>query len=131
MIAHNNNVVADVTISCPINPTYVGAASGATLHAAMKAEQRKHAKYDTAARENGFTFYPFAIEVFGGWGPAAAKLLKHIGSMSAAVPEHMRSWTHNDIMRGLVESVAVAVQLGNANVIQQGIARCTLTVRTR
>jgi hypothetical protein len=131
LVGHGSNIIMDVTVVDPTSPTHVSSSSKSTLHTAMKTEQRKIVKYGEDAKRHGLTLYPFAVETYGGWGPSANKLLQHIHAMAASIPEHTRCWSSKEIRSGLAEAVSVAVQRGNAMVIQQGIARTTPSVPTR
>lgn len=50
---------------------------------------------------------------------------------SASIPGYTRCWSAKEIAKGLVESVAVAIQMGNAMIVQQGLIRSTPSVSRR
>jgi hypothetical protein len=131
IVGHGDNIIVDVTVVDPTSHTHVTGSSNATLHTAMKLEQRKITRYSAEAKRHGFTLYPFALETYGGWGPTASKLLKHIYSMADTMSEYSRCWSSKEISRGIVDAVAVAVQKGNAAIIQQGLAKNTPTAASR
>ena len=75
----------------------------------MAAEKRK--KYATIARRHDAELIPFVVETSGGLEEDAIALLDVI---SGAASEHLSIWSQEDAAKEVLNSVAIAVQKGNA-----------------
>ena len=62
-----------------------------------------------AARQ--YQLHPFVLETCGGMRPEAENLVEIIAEAGEA---HLRVWAQGDIIKELLESVAIAVQRGTA-----------------
>src|ERR1700722_5654265 len=60
------------------------------------------------------SFIPFAVETYGGLGKSARKLIKLIAS---AAEDKLQMLSEESVRKELRESVAIAVQRGNANIM--------------
>ena len=113
-------MMIDVAITCPTGDTYVKAARTA-LGAATIREKQKIRKYESEVHKEGIEFAPFVVETTGGFGARAEKVVK------AMVEETMAS-SNPGLAAGSVgqfirRTISVAVQIGNAMVIQEGLRR--------
>ncbi len=122
----NNHILIDVTVVCPTAPSYLQAASRRTLAAAARAERAKHNKYAELIRHQSATFLAFAVESTGAIGADAQLVYAHIASIS----EDSMCWAPKDIIEGLKDAVAVAIQRGNALIAAEGCTR-TLSALAR
>ena len=59
-------------------------------------------------------FVPFIVETFGALGPAA---LAFLSQLSIQARDHVGAWSHYDIVVGLRQAIAIAVQTDNANIV--------------
>ena len=119
IIYHNTNTLIDIAVSNPIAPTHATHAAQHILGTATNAEKRKNDKYNEDCRAFGADFIPFSVEVFGGLGEQARQLIKFIHNIALANPSPI--YSARELVNELVSSVAVAVQVGNAMCIQEGI----------
>jgi hypothetical protein len=74
----------------------------------MHISNRKHA---AIASRHDTELIPFAVETCGGLGQDAIALLDVI---SGAASENLSIWSQEDAAKGVLNSVAIAVQKGNA-----------------
>jgi hypothetical protein len=81
---------------------------------AKKMAQEKRRKYAAVANRHDAELIPFVVETCGGLGPDAIALLDVI---SGAAAEHLSLWSQEDAAKELLNSVAIAVQKGNAMTI--------------
>jgi hypothetical protein len=88
----------------PANPTAT----------AKDMEGRKRRKYTAIASRHDAELIHFVVETCGGFGPDAIALLDVI---SGAASEHLSLWSQEDAAKELLDSVAIAVQKGNAMTI--------------
>ena len=59
-------------------------------------------------------FVPFIVETYGGLGLAA---LAFLNQLSIQARDHVAAWSHYDIVAGLRQAIAIAVQNDNANIV--------------
>ena len=104
-------ILSDVVISHPLCPSHVRMCSKKQLNLAEWAARKKHHSYDDVARQHHMRLLPFSVETMGGLSSEAAELIEQIG---LACRDHVCLQTHDSIARGVLASVAVAVQKGNA-----------------
>jgi hypothetical protein len=78
----------------------------------------KHAKYDALAAQRNASLVPFAIETFGAFGKEAQDFVRKLASHAATAGS---SWTSTELRYGLVSSLQIAVQRGNAYLLDQGL----------
>jgi hypothetical protein len=96
------------------------ATSTRALGTARVVESVKRRKYLKMKTRHQMELIPFVVETYGGVGPAAVKLLK---AMAAAGEEHLAMWPKKNIIRHVLESVAIAVQRGTAMAYLEGYDR--------
>ena len=119
-------ILTDVVISHPLCPTHVDKSSTKQLVLAEWAAQRKHYRYDDVARQHHMRLLPFSVETMGGLSSEAQQLVEQIG---LACRDHLCLETHERIARGVLASVAVAVQKGNAVTMQAAYSRAVMRGR--
>jgi hypothetical protein len=90
------------------------------------AARRKHHSYDEVAQQHHMRLLPFSVETMGGLSTEAQKLIEQIG---LACRDHLCLETHESIARGVLASVAVAVQKGNALTVQAAYGRAVMRGR--
>ena len=83
-------------------------------------QSAKLTKYAGVAADRGGKFLAFVLESFGAFGPQALDILKTLYSAMSNSPSSPSSLTRSFI----VESLAVALQRGNALVSQTGLIAC-------
>jgi hypothetical protein len=98
---------------CPAHETY----------AAKKTERDKSTKYAAIANRHDAELIPFVVETCGGLAPGALQLLDVI---SGEASQHLSLWSQEDVARQLLDSVAIAIQKGNAMTILGAHAAATL-----
>src|ERR1700761_527783 len=113
-------VLVDVTIGNPTCQTYQDQCSEEQLKCTAMAEQRKINKYSAMAEIQNAKFIPFAVEMYGGLGRSAKKLLKMI---SKSARDQMLMWPYHQIIQNLKGEIAVSIQRGNAIAILAGYNR--------
>jgi len=121
--------IVDVVITHPVSQTGIRAhAAEVDLAAASAAEQRKQsARRLDWAEQLQASFYPFGVEVFGAMGPSAAFIVRRLAVVAAD-----RNGLPLSLMRRKLQmAISVAVQAGNARVIDDAVAaarqhRCRL-----
>ena len=64
---------------------------------------------------------PFAIESFGTFGQAAEDF---VASIAEHASHGFTFWNKQQVLTGLINSVACAVQRGNAQAIRWGLQKC-------
>jgi len=84
------------------------------------AEQRKNNKYSAMAETQNAKFIPFAVEMYGGLGKSAKKLLNMI---SKCARDQMLMWLYHRIIQNLKGEIAISIQRGNAIAILAGYNR--------
>jgi len=111
---NDKRYLIDVKITHPLCQSHISAAASYSLGAADKAEQQKNKKYEKAIKVNDYEFIPFVIETTGGISSAAEKFL-----------EELFIWIYKyqgqegkRIVKDLKDSIAIAVQRGNAVLIR-------------
>ena len=73
----------DVAVSCGVAPSYVQAVARSRQGATVVHESRKVTKYSQYLAAKGVRFSPFALDIFGGLGEAAASLFGRLARLSA------------------------------------------------
>ena len=112
-------VATDVSVVHPGAASYRVAASKRRCAAADGRAKVKHGLYDTPARAQGMTFVPFVVESYRALHREAAAMVKCVAK--AALEEAACDGGAPAVtVRGIRQRVAVALQRGNAWVIQQG-----------
>jgi hypothetical protein len=81
---------------------------------AKKAATGKRTRYAAIASRHDAELIPFVVETCGGLGKDAIALLDVI---SGAASEHLSLWSQEDAAKEMLNSVAIAVQKGNAMAI--------------
>ena len=66
------------------------------------------------AKNQQASFIPFAVETYGGLGKSARKLINLIAS---AAEDGLQMLSESEVRKELKESVAIAIQKGNANIM--------------
>jgi len=98
---------------------------GSAIHqlaAAHKGEAEKKAKYAAMTKAQRAEFVAFAVETYGGMGKGARKFINKIAS---GAQDRLLGVSAMEIRRELEESVAIAVQRGNANIFLAEYSRAT------
>jgi hypothetical protein len=107
-----------------IHPTCVSHVHRAQslLGAAQRAEKKKNDKYLEKSTEVGAKFVPFVFETFGGLGKQAREFLRTI-----ALFAHENSFiiSPHEIMTSLRNSIACALQKGNAMIVRHATVRAS------
>jgi hypothetical protein len=118
------HILTDVIISHPLTASYCRSYQALSGNAgvARHAEQVKHRKYRETAKQQEACLLPFSVETCGGMAGDAMKLLKVISTTAA---QHLGLWSHFQIVRQLMGSIAVSVQKGNAMTILSGYTSAT------
>ena len=83
-------------------------------------EKEKIAKYTAMAMENDARIIPFIIESNGGYGQHAGYVLEDI---KAFAQNEALAFAPSEVVRDLMDSVAIAVQIGNAKAIRSAYER--------
>ena len=78
------------------------------------AEYREAMAREAMASRHDAELIPFAVETCGGLAPDAIELLDVISSEAS---EHLSLWSQGDVAKQLLDSVAIAIQKGNAMTI--------------
>jgi hypothetical protein len=78
---------------------------------ARQMESKKRTKYAAIASRHDAELIPFVVETCGGLAPDAIALLDVI---SGAASEHLSLWSQEDAAKEVLDSVAIAIQKGNA-----------------
>src|SRR6202012_5198114 len=114
------SILVDVTVKYPLAPTYLRNGMAQTsLDVAREGERVKNGHYAAEAKNMGMEFVPFSLEVLGGWGPAAQGLVKDL-------VDHASRHTHYtkaEALTRLVQGVSIALQRGNAYLLQTAYQR--------
>jgi hypothetical protein len=69
------------------------------------------------ARHPATRFVPFVVEAFGGMGSQAEAFLR---TLSVFARDNLSAWSHYDVVEGLKQAVAIAIQRGNSYVVLAG-----------
>lgn len=105
----DKQIMVDVVVTNPLAPSNLAVNSSAI----RRAEQRKHARYDSIFRhQDGFLLSSFAIDAFGGHGPEARNIISLLGNYA---PSHsLESLSASQLMTTL-RRVCVASQTQRKN----------------
>ena len=115
LVLNGKHYLVDVTIRHPGCKTNIQhGADTEQLAAAHQGEKEKKAKYAAMAKAQQASFIPFAVETYGGLGKSATKLINLIAS---AAEDGLQMLSESEVRKELRESVAIAVQKGNANIM--------------
>ena len=116
IIHYNDNVyIVDVAIVHPTAASYLKVSTKQFAISDAKAVD-KIRKYSSLTGKNNAKFIPFIVETYGGIHSTA---LEFIETISIAAGENTFSLhTSNEIYHMLTNSIACAVQIGNANACQ-------------
>lgn len=120
LVKHDCRLYVDVAITRPTARSRLEKVSelkgvlSTPLFACRKFIERKHAKYDAIAHLNGYEMIPFIVESYGGLSLDAKQLLSRLASHSTQVSE-------SEWLRHAMRSLSVALQAGNAFVVQAGM----------
>ncbi len=98
MVIGGEQVLVDVTIGKPTCQTYQYHCSEEQLRCTVMAEHRKTNKYSAMAETQNAKFIPFAVEMYGGLGKSAKKLLNKI---SKCARDQMLMWPYHRIIQKL------------------------------
>jgi hypothetical protein len=120
VVIGGEQVLVDVTIGNPTCQTYQDQCSEEQLKCTVMAEQRKNNKYSAMAETQNAKFIPFAVEMYGGLGKSAKKLLNKI---SKCARDQMLMWPYHRIIQNLKGEIAISIQRGNAIAILAGYNR--------
>jgi len=120
VVIGGEQVLVDVTIGNPTCQTYQDQCSEEQLRCTVMAEQRKNNKYSAMAETQNAKFIPFAVEMYGGLGKSANKLLSKI---SKCARDQMLMWPYHRIIQNLKGEIAISIQRGNAIAILAGYNR--------
>jgi hypothetical protein len=113
----------DVTIIHPTCPTHVKQSN------AMKtAEDDKTRTYKELAEGHLMEFVPFVVESFGGVAPRARVFL---GQLSVFAQRWFGPWSQSEIMEGLEDAIAVAVQSYNGAIVRAAWQKTEAVSRER
>jgi len=117
LVVHGaKRILVDVTVPRATAPTNLSrsAAGQRPGGCVATAEQHKRDKYEEPCKQRGMTFVPFAVESYGGLGPAARKLLTTLAGLSG-------ERTARAFLLDAMARVSVTLQRGNALVLQRGM----------
>jgi hypothetical protein len=115
LVLDGRQVLVDATVRHPTCKTNIQHGSARhQLAAAHKGEAEKKAKYAAMAKIQQAEFVCFAVETYGGMGKGARKLVRKIASVAQ---DRLQGVSEKEIRRELEESVAIAVQRGNADIM--------------
>jgi hypothetical protein len=110
------------------NTTPSSAIQTQALHATQAREKAKTTKYEELCRLNRYTFIPFVLESFGGFGAAALEFVKLLS----------KDWdnTHTDMQCSTavfhtyaLRCISLALQRGNALISAHGLHSCVVSSR--
>ena len=107
------------------HPTAPSRKSIQRLAAARMIESAKSTKYAGVAAARGGKFLAFVVESFGAFGRQALDIIKTLHSELSRAPSSPSSLTRSFI----VETLAIALQRGNALVSHTGLLACRTQVR--
>lgn len=119
IIMHGAVILVDVTVVHPAAASNLSHAQVA-LGVADAAEKEKETKYQGVTAQHKAKFIAFACETFGAVGTSATRLLDAIG---IAAQNSFGPWDEKEIKRGLIHSVASAIQSGNSMAVDDCLAR--------
>ena len=78
-LADSSDTAATATAPTNLSSSAAGQRPGGCV---ATAEQHKRDKYEEPCKQRGMAFVPFAVESYGGLGPAARKLLTTLAGLS-------------------------------------------------
>jgi len=113
-ISDSGREIIDFTVSHPTATSNVERACQGKLAVTIEAERQKRRKYAALAESHNAIVTPFALETFGAFGDRARDLVKRIAKSSK--PE-LTGYTPHQILYGLSNEVAIALQKSNARII--------------
>lgn len=108
-------IMVDVTVPRITAATHLTEPANRTAgQCTLAAEQLKLAKYQSECELRGQVFVPFVVESHGGVGPLARKLLTRLAGRAS-------ERTAQDFLSDALTRISVALQRGNALILQQGM----------
>ena len=114
----------DVSVTLASAPSYCLAASRKSLSAAEARVQAKVTKYAESCRKEGAYFAPIIMETTGAMSKPALQLFSRIADLSAATNPH-----NPESATRITQRVAIALHIGNAKIIHQGLSRSSQAYR--
>ena len=113
--------IPTVAITTPTSASLLRKGTARTpLLAARTRENDKRSKYAALASSEGFEFYPFVLESYGGWGEHARAVLSTI--VGAGVLSCGASLPEMDALQHARRTIAIALVQGNARLINNALA---------
>ncbi len=112
--------LGDVTIPHPIARSNVQVACRAQGQLVADAEAEKISKYRQLSAQYAAGFTPLVVDTFGCFGSKARQFVLDV---ARAVDDETCDWRQWEILYGLSNSIAIAVQRGNAAVIREGFTQ--------
>jgi len=116
------HVLTDVAVVHPLGVYGCERPANSTA-TAKKMATAKRRKYAAIASRHDAELIPFVVETCGGLGKDAIALLDVI---SGAASEHLSLWSQEDAAKEVLNSVAIAVQKGNAMTVLGAYAAALL-----
>ena len=81
----NKHAALDITVTSPLIPSILTAASLSEGAAVEEAEARKHRANDPKCSELGWVCIPLAVETYGNWSRDAQSTFSHLASHLAII----------------------------------------------
>jgi hypothetical protein len=104
----------DVSVTHPLCPTHRVTAAKEPLNAAGRSVKKKDHKYVPMAEYQQAEFSAFACETLGGLDKSAIKVVNKVASIAK---DNVSIYSHSTVRWSLLDSVAIAIQRGNARVM--------------
>ena len=105
--------LVDVTVVNPLAPSYVEKEAAEPSHTLRMAEANKRRSHDEMATARGMEFYPLAFTTYGIPGPETLNFLTKVA--------RAHSSDKNGCMSHLLMAIGVAIQKGNAQIVQAAV----------
>jgi hypothetical protein len=110
----DKNWLIDVSVSNPINPTHQDSSIAKSMAAAAKSAKKKARHYKEICQDLQSEFCAFACETLGGLHSSARSVINKVASLTN---DYASIYSHTTIRQSLLDSVATAIQRGNANMM--------------
>ena len=111
--SHGSPAAVDVTLTCPLQSTFINRAAEEVGYACKLAEDRKLAASVKLCQQSGFEFIPLALETSGGFGTSATSFLTVLAEVCA--DNNLRDRAAEKLQ--LFQRINVTVHRSNAKMV--------------
>ena len=110
---YGKDAAVDITVTSPLSPSNLAAATSHPGGALTKAYERKVQGAAEGCRQQGLAFVPFALEALGGFHKVASRQIKMLGAALA----RQKGQEESETTRHLFQRVSLTLARGNSTLL--------------